>query len=387
MAIISGSIQQNRGQTYGAISLPFTPSIFEPVVDEEKATSLKGKLKTAFNKTKDAVKGAFTSPKETFEKLTTYLSDERNMEKLKNGALAKFSGIAVAQTLISGKVETKEALDYLFLGFAPALNVTAASLGYVGLTQMKDALANGTINVGSFVNGLSTSLKGVTDLKDQIQGKDTLTKGNLIEIDLTISHSETYQAETPDRRVESGNTMSETVHNLPLTIRMECAIEDGKRYTTSDLRAVFTELRNKKELVTVYLGEDTFEDMCLVNFEPNKDTTRSGFDYSLEFKQVNIGIVDFQPVNLQPTLDAVKEDVSTTTVTTSTAMSASGNASAKIKSVATANMDNVPMPDDPFTSIAKNFGGKLRYIQQRVKGGATYIVPIIELSTGKVITY
>ena len=49
MAIISGGIQQNRGQTYGAISLPFTPSIFEPVVDAEKATSLKGKLKTAFN--------------------------------------------------------------------------------------------------------------------------------------------------------------------------------------------------------------------------------------------------------------------------------------------------------------------------------------------------
>ena len=326
MAIISGSIQQSRGQTYGAISLPFTPAVFEPVVDDEKATSLKGKLKTAFNKTKDAVKGAFTNPKETFEKLTTYLSDERNMEKLKNGALAKFSGIAVAQTLISGKVETKEALDYLFLGFAPALNVTAASLGYVGLTQMKDALANGTINVGSFVNGLSTSLKGVTDLKDQIQGKDTLTKSNLIEIDLTISHSETYQSETPDRRVESGNTMSETVHNLPLTIRMECAIEDGKRYKTSDLRAIFEELRNKKELVTVYLGEDTFEDMCLVSFEPNKDTTRSGFDYSLEFKQVNIGVVDFQPVKLQPTLEAVKEDVSTTTVTT-----ASGNASATIK--------------------------------------------------------
>ena len=326
MAIISGGLQQSRGQTYGAISLPFTPAVFEPVIDEEKATSLKGKLKTAFNKTKDAVKGAFTSPKETFEKLTTYLSDERNMEKLKNGALAKFSGIAVAQTLISGKVETKEALDYLFLGFAPALNVTATSLGYVGLTQMKDALANGTINVGSFVNGLSNSLKGVTDLKDQIQGKDTLTKSNLIEIDLTISHSETYQSETPDRRVESGNTMSETVHNLPLTIRMECAIEDGKRYKTSDLRAVFEELRNKKELVTVYLGEDTFEDMCLVSFEPNKDTTRSGFDYSLEFKQVNIGVVDFQPVNLQPTLEAVKEDVSTTTVTT-----ASGNTSATIK--------------------------------------------------------
>ena len=337
MAIISGGLQQSRGQTYGAISLPFTPAVFEPVVDDEKATSLKGKLKTAFNKTKDAVKGAFTNPKETFEKLTTYLSDERNMEKLKNSALAKFSGIAVAQTLISGKVETKEALDYLFLGFAPALNVTAASLGYVGLTQMKDALANGTINVGSFVNGLSTSLKGVTDLKDQIQGKDTLTKGNLIEIDLTISHSETYQSETPDRRVESGNTMSETVHNLPLTIRMECAIEDGKRYITSDLRAVFEELRNKKELVTVYLGDDTFEDMCLVSFEPNKDTTRSGFDYSLEFKQVNIGIVDFQPVKLQPTLKAVKEDVSTTTITT-----ASGNASATIKNASATSAINVP---------------------------------------------
>ena len=107
----------------------------------------------------------------------------------------------------------------------------------------------------------------------------------------------------------------------------------------------------------------------------------------MEFKQVNIGIVDFQPVNLQPTLDAVKEDVSTTTVTTSTAMSASGNASAKIKSVATANMDNIPMPPDTFTAIGNNIGGKYKYIQQRVKGGATYIVPIIELSTGKVITY
>ena len=313
MAINTGVQYYGGGRdTYGAIILPYTPKVFAPKFDPKEKTYLMGKLRSAKDKPVGPSKNAVTNHTQIFKDMATYLYDHRSemMNYVTNLQLtSKFSGIAVAQTLVSGKVTSKEALDYLFMGFTPALGVTASAMGYSGVVQMKDALTNGSIDVGGLVSGFTKAQKSIVDLKDQLMGKTTQTKGDIIEFDLTISHSESYTSETPDRRVENGNTLSETVHNLPPTFDVSVALQDGKRYTHGEIRAIFTELRDKKVPVQLALGDEIFEDLVLTGFNPTNDCTKSGMDYNLSFKQITIGYVDLTqkiviqklPISMQQT--------------------------------------------------------------------------------------
>ena len=77
--------------------------------------------------------------------LAEYMQDKRNINKLGSafGIIgSKFSGIAVVQALIDGKITSKEALDYLFMGFAPAIGIQGSLMGYSGLNQLKSAFYN-----------------------------------------------------------------------------------------------------------------------------------------------------------------------------------------------------------------------------------------------------
>lgn len=282
-----------RWTTYGALILPFdiAKSIETTKVKNTQQTvsDFKGKLRSALNisENESLIKGILKSPIQTFETLSTYMKDERSqMSKLTTIIGSKFSGIAVAQALANGKVTSQEALDYLFMGFAPALGVTGSLLGYSGLTQLKDALANGSVDVGSFLSGFTRTLKGAVDLKDMLKRKEDKTSPQILEFDLTLSHSEAYQSETPDRRVQSGQSLNEFVHNMPETFNVQCALQEGKRYSKAEFRAILVYLRNRKETVSLILGDEIFDSLILTNFEPTNDCSKSGMDYNLSFKKV-----------------------------------------------------------------------------------------------------
>ena len=346
MVLNAGTQYYGGGRdTYGAIILPYIPKVFAPKVDPKEKTSLMGKLTSAKDKAVGALKNAVTNPTQTFKDMATYLYDHRSemMNYVTNLQLtSKFSGIAVAQALVNGKVTSKEALDYLFMGFAPALGVTASALGYSGITQMKDALFNGSFDVGGLVNGFTKAQKGIVQLKDQLMGKTTQSKGDVIEFDLTISHSESYTSETPDRRVENGNTLSETVHNLPPTFDVSVALQDGKRYTHGEIRAIFTELRDKKVPVKLALGDEIFEDLILTGFNPTNDCTKSGMDYNLSFKQIIIGYIDLtQKIVIQELPISMQE-------TTVSGVSGAGNLAKGIENIPTpsvySDLNNILFP-------------------------------------------
>ena len=279
--------------TYGAIVLPFTDALGTGEGDNQqyvkKADTLKGKLTTAWNDVKSRID--IKNPTATFKSLSEYIElNSLTISELTTGVSSfvgdKLSGIAVVQSIMNGQVTSQEALDYLFLGFAPALGVTASALGYGGLTEMKDALKNGSINVGQFVNGFTTALKSAKEIKDKILGKETKTRGDVIQIDLTISHSENYTSETPDRRVQNGQSLQEFIHNLPENFDLNCALQEGKRYGKAEFREIMKVIRNRKEVVKLILGEEMFEEVVLTNFSPSSDCTKSGYDYTLSFKKV-----------------------------------------------------------------------------------------------------
>lgn len=307
------SFLPNSINTYAALVLPFD---FELVKEETQTqtnpkdtNSFMGKIKSALHISNVNLPDSVKNNKNV-KILAEYMQDKRNINKLGKafGVIgSKFSGIAVAQALIDGKVTSKEALDYLFMGFAPAIGVQGSLMGYSGLNQIKDALSNGHIDVGAFVSGLRRTIKGGVDFKDMITRKDNQTAANVIEIDLTLSHSESYQSETPDRRVQSGQSLNEYIHNMPETFSISCALQEGKRYSKAEFTAIMKTIRDRKDVISLILGDDIFENVVLTDYSPSVDNTKSGMDYSLSFKKVIRSDID---TNTEVTIQQAPEFVS-----------------------------------------------------------------------------
>ena len=77
------------------------------------------------------------------------------------------------------------------------------------------------------------------------------------------------------------------MHNLPDTFDVQCALQEGKRYSKAEFRAIIQYLRQRKETVQLVLGGEVFDSLILTNFNPNHDCTKSGMDYSLSFKKIH----------------------------------------------------------------------------------------------------
>ena len=345
--------------TYAKLILPYNPREYQVTTTPKQKLSLKGKLSSAWNNARSAVKGAIQNPGQTMTNLGKYL--QQNEDAIVN----KFSGIAIAQLLVDGRVTNKQALDYLFLGAFPALNQTYTALGYSGIQQMKQALANGTINVGNFVNGLTKTLKSITDLKNKVKNIDAFEEKNIIEIDITYSHEESYMSETGDRRVQEGITWAEFIHNLPETFSLSCGIQDGKRYTVQEFKDMLKYLRKKKVPFNIEIDGELTELVVLQNFRPIREGATNGLEYNLEFKKVRIGRVESADVVIQ--LPPTVNEQTTSTGTGSGSGSARGGSGSLSTSVVTPKVytDNNPYidammnkPERTSTLYQLRFGGR-----------------------------
>lgn len=284
---------------YGFIEIPQENKTNKDEKDQKSTTKLKDKLTSAFKSASNAVKNAVTNPTETLKKLGTYMNGAnlKNLGSTISNTMTtvatKYSGIALAQLLVDGKITNKVALDYLFLGLAPALRQTGIAMGYSSLNQLKNAMANGTLNVGEFIGGLSNALKSIYEIaRNNNLRKDSENK-NIIYFDMTLSDSANYQSETPDRRVENGNDLSEFIHNMPETYDVQAELQDGKRYSKEELRGLFVQLRDRKVPITLYLGDEHFDSLLLQSFSPSgQGSQKGGFEYSLQFKKLNVGSIE-----------------------------------------------------------------------------------------------
>lgn len=289
---------------YGFIEVPYDLTKEE---DKEKNTtketeqkkSIKDKISDAYNKADSSIRNAIDNPTQTIKNLSNYMNGD-TMKRI-GGTLSntfdtvttKYSGIALCQLLVDGKVTSKSALDYLCLGVAPALNQTGIAMGYSSLTQIKNALSNGTINVGQFISGLSNTVKSIYEIAKVDNRKEKSTQNNRIYFDMTLSDSSQYQSETPDRRVEKGNDLTEFCHNLPVTYSVNCELQDGKRYSKEEFRELFKQLRDKRVPIILYLGEEHFNQLILQEFSPNgQGSQKGGFEYTLNFKQITYGSIE-----------------------------------------------------------------------------------------------
>ena len=324
--------------TYAKLILPYNPVDQQVNTSPKAKMSLKGKLTSALSNASNVVKNAVKNPGQTMSNLGKYL--QQNEDAIVN----KFSGIAMGQLLVDGKVTNEAALDYLFLGAFPALNQTYTALGYTGISQMKTAMLDGTINVGNFVNGFTKTLKAVTDLKNKVKNIESFKEKNVIEIDIVYSHQEEYLSESGDRRVQEGMTWTEFIHNLPETFNLNCGLQDNKRYSVQEFKDLLRFLRMKKVPFSIEVDEELIENVILQNFQPSREGATNALDYILQLKKARVGNVESAEIVILP-LPTTAED------------SASGEGG----TVGTGGLPKIPNYDNnPFDETKKIMQNKRR---------------------------
>lgn len=255
----------------------------------------------------ESLKGKLTSGLKdgglNFTNATTLLKNTANLISESSDTIAnKFSGIALTQLLVDGKMTNQTAIDYLKQGFPKALGQTAIALGFQSIDQLENALkSKNGVNVQQFISSFQnfgSALSEFTKLKSvrqEVEGYE------VIEIDAVLSDNRSYQSETPDRRVEKGQTYQEYIHNMPDIFTLECVIQDGRNYTCDDFEDILLNLRNRKIAFDVVLGEVTKKNVVLTNFSPMREG-KGGFTYSLEFKKIDAGSVQLVSLNISSSL-------------------------------------------------------------------------------------
>lgn len=210
----------------------------------------------------------------------------------------KFSGIALTQLLSQGKITSDTAFGYLTQGFPRALNLTSVAMGFQSVEQLKTALRNKNgVNIQQFIKsfqnfgGALSEIAGINSKRQNTDGFD------VIEIDAVVNDTRSYQSETPDRRVESGQTYQEFVHNMPELLSLECYLQDGRRYTGDEFESIMLNLRRRKVAINIILGDDRKDSYVLTNFNPNREPL-GGYPYSLEFKHVQVGTVELVSLDI-----------------------------------------------------------------------------------------
>lgn len=268
--------------TYAAFYIP-KENLLNQVADAKIVQKTENMLSQAVNSAKEKISNF--DIKSVAKNMTLQSATEFG-QKYAVGALTK---------IINGEPITNTTMaDSLFNGFAPALGLTAFQSGFNSVMEMKSALCAGKVNVANFLQGFSNGLQLVQDEREK---PDYSKYGEEIVIDLLTSITRNHVAETPDRRVQSGQTYNEYVHNLPLVIPFSGMIKDGKNYTASEFSDRLEEIMLSKVPFTFRSGEKIYENYIFSNFTPQQEA-ESGIRFEAEIKYIQAGDVEFTKISI-----------------------------------------------------------------------------------------
>ncbi len=235
----------------------------------------------------------------SFENATTVMKNTASLIAENTDTLAnKFSGIALTQLLVDGKISNGTAFGYLTQGFPKALGMTSVAIGFQSVEQLKNALKNKNgVNVQQFISSFQNFGGALSEFARINEERRSVEGFDVIEIDVVTNDSRNYSSETPDRRVESGQTYQEFIHNMPDLLTLDCMLQDGRRYGGDEFEDILTNLRQRKIAINIILGDITKESYVLTNFTPNREAM-GGYGYTLEFKKIQVGTVEIASLNI-----------------------------------------------------------------------------------------
>lgn len=278
--------------TYAAIYIkPEKPK--SGIVDAVKATTIQGQLKQAFNSAKNNIKNFDLK---SFANNLTLEGATDFTQKYATAGLTK---------IINGEPITSQSMmDGLFNGFAPAIDMTAVQMGYNSVKEMQVAVKNGNINVANFMQGFSGALSTVVNNKKQAADYSYL--GDEITIDMIIDIDRQNIAETPDRRVQSGQVYNEYIHILPKVLSFSGKIKDGGKYTADEYEEILDGVFQSKKPFTFRAGEKVFENYVFTSFIPANNFEQS-LNFSAEIKKIEVGEILVQKVNIPKSTSGAKQ--------------------------------------------------------------------------------
>ena len=289
--------------TYAAFYIKKDNKVTNPV-NAVQANGIKAQLSAAFSNAKNTLQNFDISQ----------MANNINLQSATEFT-QKYAVSALTMVINQRPVTNQMMLDSLFNGLAPALNITAAQTGFNSIMEMKNAIQAGNINVANFMQGLSNGLSIVTDTMTGAQ--DYSKYGEEIVIDLLTEFTRAYIAETPDRRVQSGQTYNEYVHNLPLTLPFTGIIKDGLNYTAHEFADRLEQIMLSKEPFTFRAGTKIFENYVFTSFT-SRIQTENGVQFDAEIKVIHEGDVEFVKVNIPKQTSAGKSSGSRKQTTNTT---------------------------------------------------------------------
>jgi len=226
--------------TYAAIQIDYDINTKKILPDMKVEQPIMGKLTSALKSSGRIL----TNSTSTIKSLARYMQSV---------PYNKLNVVALTQLLLNGGITNKDALDTLFLNYAVVFDKLAIAQGFASASQLKTAMsATNGINVANAITGFQGTLKAITDIKNNKLNKENLKNYKLIEFDATFNDNRTYQSETPDRRVESGQSLSEYIHNMPDVFSLDCQLQDGRRYNKNEFEETLKFIRKKKTKFLTY---------------------------------------------------------------------------------------------------------------------------------------
>lgn len=269
--------------TYAALYIkPDTPK--KSPLDSVKATTIQGQLKQAFNTAKNNIKNFDVK---SFANNLTLEGATDFTQKYATAGLTK---------IINGEPITNQSMmDGLFNGYAPALDMTAVQIGYNSIKEMQVAVKNGNINVANFMQGFSGALSSIVNNKKQATDYSYL--GDEITIDMVVDIDRQNIAETPDRRVQSGQVYNEYIHILPKLISFTGKIKDGGKYSADEYEEILDNVFQSKKPFTFRAGDKVYENYVFTSFIPANNFEQS-LNFTAEIKKIEVGEILLQKVNI-----------------------------------------------------------------------------------------
>lgn len=245
-------------------------------------------------KTENLLKQAINTAKEKITNIDVK-SIAKNMTLQSATDFTQKYATGALTTIINGLPVTNQMMaDSLFNGLAPAMGLTAFQTGFNSVMEMKTALCAGNINVANFLQGFQSSLQIVQDEQEK---PDYSKYGEEIVIDLLTSFSKVHTAETPDRRVQNGQTYNEYLHNLPLSLPFSGIIKDNKNYSANEFSDRLEQIMLDKIPITFRGGDKIYENYVFTSFIPKRET-ENGIMFDAEIKYIQNGDIEFVKVNI-----------------------------------------------------------------------------------------
>lgn len=183
------------------------------------------------------------------------------LQRYATGALTK---------IINGEAITdKTMLDSLFNTYAPAFNATLEQTGYNSIQQMKDAAANGTINVSTFLSGFSNGLNAIQEERDFLLRRQKY--GEEIPIDLVTKCDYDYELKVAEHPHTFGKDIMDYIKDLgtvDLMVSAHVKNESAEVWNINDYSNKLTDAMVRKSPVVFRIGNTIYENVIIVEYHP-----------------------------------------------------------------------------------------------------------------------